>query len=629
MLRFSMLAFAALLLVATAASPQPPRAEQRVDFAHDILPLLKARCVACHTGGKYKGGLSLDTRTDLLKSKAVVPGKSGESLLIEKVTAKDAKERMPQKGPPLTAKEVALLRAWIDQGVAWQEGFSFAKTAYVARLKPRRPELPPAQGDRTNPVDRIVDAYLKKHRLPTPPPVDDATFLRRVSLDLVGLLPTPEQLDAFRADTAKDKRERWIGRLLDDRQAYAEHWLSFWNDLLRNDYQGTGYIDGGRKPITSWLYRSLLDNKRYDQFVRELINPTAESEGFIKGIKWRGVVNASQVPEVQFAQNISQVFLGINMKCASCHDSFIDNWKLQDAYGLAAIVADKPLAIHRCDKPTGTKAAAKFLFPELGTIDASKPKAERVRQLAGLMTHPDNGRFTRTVVNRLWQRLMGRGVVHPVDVMSNEPWNADLLDYLAADLADNGYDLKKTLARIATSHAYQSKCAPLTGEPASSDYVFRGPIARRMTAEQFLDAIWRMTGTAPAKSAVPGRNGKEPVRASLVAADALMRSLGRPNREQVVTTRPEDLSTLQALNLTNGRILAATLDRGAKNLRKRHPDWKPETMIAWIYQSALSRPPTAQEVETARRILGSPTTDEGLSDLLWSVYMLPEFQLIH
>src|SRR5207247_494479 len=116
--------------------------------------------------------------------------------------------------------------------------------------------------------------------------------------------------------------------------------------------------------------------------------PSADAEGFIKGIKWRGNVNASQVPELQFSQNVSQVFFGANLKCASCHDSFIDSWKLDDAYALAAVVADRPLEIHRCDKATGQKARARFLWPELGTIDAKGKKAERLEQLAGLVTHP-------------------------------------------------------------------------------------------------------------------------------------------------------------------------------------------------------------------------------------------------
>ena len=158
--------------------------------------------------------------------------------------------------------------------------------------------------------------------------------------------------------------------------------MTFWNDLLRNDYAGTGYIDGGRKQITGWLYQALIDNKPYDRFVRELISPSPESEGFIKGIKWRGRVNASQVREIQFSQNVSQVFFGINMKCASCHDSFIDRWKLVDAYGLAAVIAEEPLEIARCDKPTGQIAAPEFLWPELGTIDADQPRAKRLERLA-------------------------------------------------------------------------------------------------------------------------------------------------------------------------------------------------------------------------------------------------------
>jgi hypothetical protein len=599
-----------------------------IDFAHDVLPLLKARCAECHTAGKRKGGFSLDTRESILHSKAVIPGAAEKSKLIARVTSTDSEQRMPPKGKALTEKEIAILRAWIDQKLPWQEGFSFATGGYLAPLKPRRPTLPPARDGRTNPVDRILDAYLAQHKLAVPPGIDDAAFLRRVSLDVVGLLPTAEQLRSFQNDPAGDRRDRLIRRLLDDRRGYAEHWLTFWNDLLRNDYEGTGYIDGGRKPISAWLYKSLFDNKPYDQFVRELISPTADSEGFIKGIKWRGVVNASQTPEVQFAQNVAQVFLGVNLKCASCHDSFIDGWKLTDAYGMAAVIADSPPQIYRCDKPTGAHAQPRFLFPELGNIDLKLPKADRLRKMASLMTHAENGRLTRTVVNRIWHRLMGRGIVHPVDAMGTAPWSEDLLDYLAVDLADNGFDLKKTIALIVSSQAYQSQCAGLPATP-EAEYVYRGPIARRLTAEQFLDAVWRLTGTAPAAAAFPtGDRGGEPVRASLVSADPLMRSLGRPNREQVVTTRPEELSTLQALDLSNGRILADLLDRGAQNLRKQHPDWNTGDIVRWLYQAALTRPPTPDEARTAAEVLGTAPTNESLSDLFWAVLMLPEFQLV-
>src|SRR5262249_18532721 len=154
--------------------------------------------------------------------------------------------------------------------------------------------------------------------------------------------------------------------------------------------------DGGRKQITRWLYDALWSNKSYDQFVRELISPTDNSEGFIKGFKWRGNVSAAQSVELQFAQNVGQVFLGVNLKCASCHDSFIDDWKLTDSWGMAAIVSDHPLEIYRCDVPTGKTAEAKFIFPEIGTIDGSAPREKRLEQLAALMTDPRDGRLTRT-----------------------------------------------------------------------------------------------------------------------------------------------------------------------------------------------------------------------------------------
>jgi hypothetical protein len=353
-------------------------------------------------------------------------------------------------------------------------------------------------------------------------------------------------------------------------------------------------------------------------------------------------VNASQIVELQFSQNVSQVFFGANLKCASCHDSFIDSWKLDDAYGLAAVIADKPLPQYRCDKPIGKTAGPKFLFPELGSIDPAAPKAKRLEQLAALVTHSDNGRFTRTIVNRVWDRLMGRGIVHPVDVMGNKPWSADLLDYLANYFAENGYDLKKLMEHIATSRLYQSKAVPLAKE-IGEGYIFRGPELKQLTAEQFIDAIWMLTDTAP-KAASPEfmkTTGKalppfaestpkerQFVRATLVDCDPLMRSLGRPNREQVVTVRPEQLTTLQALDLANGQILDSTLERGASNILKANPGATPDALINWVFLRALSRQPTKGERAAARALVGEKPTANNLADLLWTVVMLPEFQLV-
>ena len=783
-----------------------PLAHAEVDFAHQVVPVLKEHCAKCHMDTAKKGGFSMNTRESLVagsENGAVVElGKSHESLLIESILSDDKTERMPPKGPRVPAEQVEVLKKWIDEGMKWEPGFSFGKLSYEPPLKPRRPELPPVVDGREHPVDRILDRHFAENEITRPQPISDAAFIRRLTLDLTGLVPDPAAVDAFVADPSPGKRAKLIELTLANNTDYAEHWLSFWNDLLRNDYLGTGYIDGGRRQVTKWLYQSLVTNKPYDQFARELLAPpNDESRGFIDGIQWRGRVNASQVREIQFSQSISQTFLGLNMKCASCHDSFVDRWKLDEAYGLAAIYAEKPLEIARCDVPTGRMAKPGWIFPELGEVDPAAPKPERLKQLAALMTHPDNGRFTRTIVNRLWQRLMGRGIVHPVDAMDTEPWNADLLDYLAVRFVDDGYDLKKALAFIASSQAYQSQ--PVVIKEGEDLALFRGPLAKRMSAEQFVDAVWSLTGTAPAKTAAgipralpnkggglearwiwsdatasssapgghtitlgtevvlpavptsaravfiadnsasifvngkpvvqepPGaeaplprsielkhlRSGKNSiivvarngdatpnpagfifqanlvlpgagpvavasgpswkwtatlpdangrfasppadwqaaalvanpnvwdsftsgladglnggggtgpmVRSALVSSDLLMRALGRPNREQIVSMRPDNITTLEAIDLANGELLAGLLRKGAAAWHASKAP-TPE-LVDTVFMRALGRRPTPAEKAGLVAELGANPSAQTIEDLLWMVLLLPEFQFV-
>ncbi len=761
-----------------------------VDFAHEVMPILKRHCTECHTGGQKKGGLAMNTRAEFVAGgeygEVVVPGHSGDSLFLELIESDDDSEWMPPKGPRLTEEEVDVLKRWVDQGMVWPESISLGEKTWEPPLAPRQVELPPITDGRSHPIDRILDAELQKAGQSYPETIGDAAYLRRATLDAVGMLPTPEILEAFDND-----REAYVQTLLADDIAYADHWLTFWNDLLRNDYTGTGFITKGRTQITDWLYTALRSNMAYDEFVKQLIAPPDDrSAGFINGIKWRGEVNASQTREIQFSQNISQVFLGINMKCASCHDSFIDSWKLEEAYNLAAIFSEQPLELNRCDKPTGVMAEPKWIFPEMGDIDADAPKAERLKQLADLMTHADNGRFTRTVVNRIWDRLMGRGIVHPVDAMDTKPWNEDLLDYLAVRFAEDGYDLRKFIAFVMASQAYQSQSVILEKEPGES-YRYSGSITKRMTAEQLIDAVWQITGTHPTQAdgkvnrvvtetadqseerlitpadvtakwlwhvgepgtkselkrtikldsqpkaamvmatcdnafklringqrvaessewqkpryvnvvnylkaganeisvdaemhggafgficelVVVGADGKQvsfgsnrnwdarppggewakarelhkhgkgpwkdvlkpyeamlpqgytpPIRASLVKNDFLMRSLGRPHRDQVVTSRPAELSTLQAIDLANGEIFAGHLTAGAQQLIR---DGRVNTDFGkWLFQYAYSRVPTTEEERVIAEVLGNGEDPLAVEDLLWLVVMQPEFQLV-
>ena len=613
----------------------PPAFQRDVDFHRDVLPILARRCATCHASGRKEGGFSLETRSTLLRggdSGAVVtpgePGRrtSGDSLLVRLVAGVEPDRIMPQQGPRLTQEEVSLLRGWIDQGVAWDNDVSLRKLT-LQTWRPREVELPVVGSE--DPVDYFTSKANSAGKRDSRTLADDRTWFRRLSLDTVGLLPQVAELEAFVADPDPGKYRVAIRRFLDDKHAYAQHWMSFWNDILRNDYSGTGFIDNGRSQITKWLYGSLIENKPFDRMVFELISAGPGAEGFTKGIIWRGRVNASQRPPLQAAQSISQVFLGLNLKCASCHDSFVSQWTLDDAYALAAVFSDNPLEVFRCDKPTGRVATPGFFNDEIGSVDLSGDKSQRQQELARLLTDDANARLTRTIVNRLWARLIGRGLVEPVDEMDNEPSNPDLLDWLANDLRDHNYDLKRTLAAILDSRLYRSVTS--LKDP--------GPYPKRMTAEQFVDAVWQLTGTGPKTPAKSGRGKKAkaidvPVpesgayRASLVNADLLMRSLGRPNREQIVTTRPDQLTTLQALDLTNGTILEETLARGATQMHNELSGRPPRDIARTLYVRTLGREPTLRESQIAVDIVGSPPTSDGIVDLLWTLFMLPEFQLI-
>jgi hypothetical protein len=485
--------FLLLIPAAAFAAQLPPPADREVDFVKDIQPLFESSCVKCHAKGKDRGGLSIETHEGLLKGgdtgAAIVPGDSAKSLMLELVASDDKDSLMPRRGKRWTPEQIGLLRAWIDQGAKWPLGLTFAKPA-PQNLAPRKFEAPPGEG---NPVDRVLSAYFTEHGVKPAEPVNDAAFARRVYLDTIGLLPTAEQLDAFENDTAADKRASLVRSLLADKRGYADHWLTFWNDLLRNDYKGTGFIDGGRKQITGWLHAALMENKPYDRFVAELVNPNFASEGFTSGILWRGNVNASMKPPMQAAMSVSQVFLGVNLKCASCHDSFINDWALADCYGLAAVYSDEEMELVRCDKPQGKTAKVRFIYPDIGSIAEGLGRSARTQRLAELMLSPKNGRLSRTVVNRLWARLLGRGLVEPLDDMEKPAWNRDVLDWLAEDLVSHGWDLKHTIEVILTSRAYS-----LPGVEGPRDekepFIFKGPLTRRMTAEQFSDAVTSLAG---------------------------------------------------------------------------------------------------------------------------------------
>ncbi|GAB3978153.1 hypothetical protein GCM10028806_40840 [Spirosoma terrae] len=625
--------------LAFASTNQPLTDQQLQDLNLEVRSILAHNCYSCHSATKTKGDLRLDSKELLMKGgkhgPILTPGQPDKSELIRRVTLPAGdEEAMPTKGKRLTDKEVALLSFWIEQGAPWPDGAE--KSIYrVAALEPRLPVVPAATVDITQPIDRFVSAYFQQHKIAWKGVVDDRTYIRRVYMDVIGLLPSPAEIQTFIADTRPDKREQLVKKLLNQNDAYAQHWLTFWNDALRNDYTGTGYVTGGRFDITTWLYESLKKNKPYNWFVRELISPNKQSAGFIKGIKWRGTINSSQRTEMQAAQNVAQVFLGLNLKCASCHDSFISDWKLDDAYAFANVFSDTTLEINRCDKPTGKMAGRRILFKELGTISVDAPTEKRLRELADFLVQPKDGRLYRTLVNRIWAQVMGRGIIEPVDVMDNVPWSQDLLDWLAYDFVQNGYDLKKLLYAILTSKTYQLPSVGVkdAGLLTSPTFTFDGMVRRRLTAEQFADAVSQaftpIYQDTSIVDMVPKQIHRAIVfpRAALVKNDPFLTALGRPNRETVSTSRNSQANLLQALELTNGATFNEALKRGAER-------WKAngatsEAIVTKLYWQSLGRAPSPKELAVARQLVGDKPSTEGLQDLVWAIALHPEFQLIY
>ncbi|MCM4152838.1 DUF1553 domain-containing protein [Arenibacter sp. N53] len=770
---------------------------QQEDLNLGVRAIIAHNCYQCHSENKQKGELVLDNKRGVYQGgksgPIIVEGKPGESEMFRRISLPpDHDEVMPKKGKVLKSNEIKLIELWIKNGAKWSDGA--LKIFPEAELALSMPDIPKTSNEK-HPIDKFMDVYFKENRLKWPQVVDDRTFIRRASLDILGLLPVPDKIDQFVNNGDKGKREKLIDELLGDKHNYTQHWLSFWNDILRNDYSGPGFITGGRKQITDWLYHSLMDNKPYNIMVKELINPSEESEGFINGIKWRGLVNASQRTEMQAAQNIGQSLMGVNVKCASCHNSFVSNLTLEQSYGFASIFADSIMELNRCDMPIGKMAEVNFLYPELGSVEAESVK-ERLLLLSEVMVKPENGRLYRTITNRFWKRFMGRGIIEPVDEMDNEPWNADLLDWLAADFVNSGFDVKYLMKMIMTSKAYQLESTRMENqENLKKGYVFNGPILRRLSAEQFSDAVsqvvapmyyaaaydpnneglpynrvwhrevkfdrdvlpepgtryfrhgfnltgkkiqtakalisvdhsytlylngkiisegtdWRkvdrlevgdkliegenvlaIEGTNEGSIANPagilfsmkiqfedgsemlvtsndkwkstdkqpkgewvrlifddsdwqgvrnyGSNNwdklvnftfenteREFARASLVKQHPFMKVMGRPTRENVATSRDEQATLLQALELTNGEYFNGVLKEGAEAWLKKYGD-KDEQIVLNLYQKTLGRNPTDKEKGIMLNALQTGSKEEALQDLFWSMFISPEFQFIY
>lgn len=584
------------------------------------LGLLEKHCFECH-GAKDKGGLRLSNRQDALEggdseAPAFVPGDPKASPLYERLNAEDEDDRMPPDGPGLTREEIDTLGAWITRGGLYPEN-------------PSPVELPDT--------------------------LDDHTFLRRIYLDTVGVPPTPKEIAQFTQDTGPNRKPRLIERLLNDPR-HADHWVAYWQDVLAENPNILKPTLNNTGPFRHWIHESMRDNKPMDQFVTELI--TFRKSPFEGGAAGFSIAAQNDSPMAAKAHILGTAFLGVEMKCARCHDAPYHESKQKDLFSIAAMLEGQPLTV-----PESSSVPAAFFEQERDhepLVQVSLKPGEPIEpnwpfqdlvpnanpsvafdspaaRLAWQITRPENRRFAQVMANRIWKRYFGEGIVEPAhDWQGAEASHPKLLDYLARRFVSSGYDLRALSKEILQSDAYQRQARPQPANLAAARY-FEAPLKRRFSAEQLLDTLYATTG-APRFSEeltldVEGhRRTKDfinfgfPTRAWRLASPSterdrpslalphinaqinLMKTFGwRESRAEPVTDRDAPISALQSGVLANG-LLSVWLTRLS--------DFNPLTQLAVeaknvdalidrLFLRLITRLPTPREHATLRDLLKS------------------------
>ena len=365
-----------------------------------------------------------------------------------------------------------------------------------------------------NLVDEAVFGKLKKLGIPASATCDDATFLRRVSIDVAGTLPTESEVTSFLADTDPAKRDRLIDQLLDS-PAYADTFANKWNMVLRNKKRNGEELPGSLA-FYRWIWTSLYENKPYDRFVREILTAAGTTDTNPATTWYREVDEPTKQVE-----DVAQLFLGLRIQCARCHHHPYEKWSQDDYYGMAAFFsrvgkknisgAPQPVRDRRVFHNDGLASAANprtgtNLKPTgLGTGAMSIPADRDPRvYLANWLVEPENPFFARALVNRYWKHFFGRGIVEPEDDMraTNPPSNPELLDNLAAHFVATRFDLKDLVRTICQSQTYQLSAIP-NAYNATDKQSFSRHYPKRLTAEVLVDAFYQVTGTAPSFNGWP------------------------------------------------------------------------------------------------------------------------------
>jgi hypothetical protein len=487
-----------------------------------------------------------------------------------------------------------------------------------------------------NYIDALVHAKLKKLRVEPSPVCDDATFARRVYLDVIGLLPTADEYARFMVSTLPNKRELLVDELL-ERKEFSELWVLKWAELLQMRSDPNVVSPKAMLLYYNWLQDKIAKNVPTNVWVKELLGANG---GTFKSPP----TNYYQVERdvLKVTENAAQVFMGMRIQCAQCHNHPFDRWTMDDYYGFAAFftqvgrkAGDDPRELVIFNAGGGEvnhPVRGKPMPPKfLGGAVADVAGKDRRQVLANWLASPDNPYFARNLANVVWNHFFGLGVVDPVDDVriSNPASNQELLDELGKRFTAYNYDFKKLVRDICTSRTYQLATEPTRSNEGDTRNFARGPI-RRIRAETMLDVISEVTET---KNKFPGLPlGARAVQiADGQTSTYFLTTFGRPTRETVCSCEVRLEPTLsQSLHLMNGDTVGPKVQEGnliGKWLAEKRP---PAYVVEQLYIRCLSRPPTPEEFKKLLAAVDeAKDKKQALEDVFWAILNSREFMFNH
>lgn len=521
---------------------------------------------------------------------------------------------------------------------------------------PARPGFKWSNPKPYNSVDRFIDAKLKTLRMNPSPVVDDNTFVRRAFLDLLGMLPTADEARHFVFAHDEKKRSKLVDQLL-ERPEFADHWALKWADLLRVEEKS---LD--RKGVDlffRWIREGISTNKPIDQFVREIITARGSTYQNPPANFYRSTRTATERGETA-----AQVFLGIRLRCAQCHNHPFDKWTQDDYYDWADLFAQVDYKVlenrYRDNLDKHAFEGEQVIFTALNGavknprnnhdaeprfLGLARPLPEnkdRLPALAAWLTSPKNPLFAKVQVNRIWFHLMGRGIVDPIDDFrtTNLPTHPELLDALTAEFIKSGFDLKHIIRVIMSSRAYQASALP-NDSNADDTINYSHASVRRLEAEEMLDALSQVTG-APLRfngypdgmraGQIPGVHAIAMRHGRVTDADTFLTVFGKP--ERLLSTEEERSCATnlgQAFQLMTGPALTELLSDKNGRLDRLIASGRSATgMIDELYWTALTRPPTPAETAAFGKHLDQAKDKRAaLEDITWALVNSKGFVMRH